>query len=63
MSQEHKNRNLTDDDVIAIADALEGRIAKRFYLNLGKGVWGMLWRGVVAVIVFISAYGTVKGHL
>lgn len=56
-------RLLTDADADAVAAALEARLAKRFYLNLGKGVWALAWKGLIALLVLVAAYGAVKGHL
>lgn len=56
-------RNLTDSDVEAICDELESRFAKRFYLNVGKGVVGIILRWVLYGIIFLAAYGAAKGHL
>jgi hypothetical protein len=53
-------RQLTDDDVIAIVDALEGRLTDKFYRDLGKGLWGLFWKAVIGVIVFVAAYGALK---
>ena len=59
MSQE--TRKMTDDDIKALADELEGRLVKRFYFNIGRGVWGVIWRALIGLIVLIAAYGSVKG--
>lgn len=53
-------RTLTPADVEAIAQALESRLVKRFYLNLGKGVFGLFWKACIAAIVVVSAYGALK---
>jgi hypothetical protein len=55
------DRKLTDADVAAIVDALEERMTEKFYNDLGKGVWGMVWKTVVIVLVGIASYGAVKG--
>ena len=53
-------RNLSDEDVTAIVDALETRITDKFYRDVGKGFWAMVWKAVVAAMFFIAAYGAVK---
>jgi len=53
-------RRLSDDDVKAIVDELEGRLTKRFYLNLGRGVWGLAWRGILVVVVLLAVYGAAQ---
>lgn len=58
---EHKgHRNLTDDDVKALADELENRVVDRFYRNLGRGVWTFAWRGIVLAVIIFVAVGTIK---
>jgi hypothetical protein len=51
------DRTLSDADVQAIVDAMEVRLTRRFYLNLGRGVWGLVWRGVLGVLLLLAAYG------
>ena len=61
MSKEHeperRARVLTDNDIEAIADVLEERLANRFYRNLGEGVVAMAKRGAVAALLALAAYG------
>jgi hypothetical protein len=49
-------RNLTDDDVDALADALEKRFEERFYNKLGQGLWGLIWKALIGVSLFIVGY-------
>ena len=55
--QDRRKRAMTDEDVRAIVDLLEERLTNKFYLDLGRGVWGLAWRAVVAVVVLVAAYG------
>lgn len=55
--ESHRVRNLTDADVEALVGALQARITKQFYADLGKGLWGMVWRGVIMGLVAIAAWG------
>ena len=57
------DRTLTDADVAAIADALESKLESRFYSNLGKGVWGIVWKLIMAALLILAAYGAAKGGL
>ncbi len=57
----NENRLLTDDDVKAIADALEQRIVERFYSDLGKGVWAAVWKAAIAILIAFAAAGSIKG--
>lgn len=54
------DRNLTDDDVEAVAAALEKRLVNRFYRNLGSGVWGLVWKAVVVALCGIAVVGALK---
>ena len=53
-------RNLTDDDVHAVVDELERRIVERFFSNVGKGVWQLAWRALIALMLLLAAYGAIK---
>jgi len=56
-----QDRHLTDDDVKAIVDQLENRVTERFYGDLGRGVWGVVWKAIILAIIGIAAYGSTKG--
>ena len=51
------DRLLSDKDVDAIVEQLEERMTKRFYENLGRGLWGLLLAGLAAALLFIAAWG------
>lgn len=55
------NRNLTDEDVQAIAAEIERSITQRFQLNVGKGVLRFVWRAMVYLIIALAAYGAAGG--
>jgi hypothetical protein len=55
------DRKLTDADVEAIVKLLDKKVTERFYSDLGRGVWGMLWKAIIVTIVSIAAYGSMKG--
>lgn len=57
MSEE---RNLSEGDVNAIVDALEVRLTDKFYRDLGKGLWGIVWKAIVGTMFFVAAYGATK---
>jgi hypothetical protein len=48
-----KHRTLTDDDIEAILDAFESR----WYRNIGKGVWSIVWKAVLGALLAVGAYG------
>ncbi|MYM31478.1 hypothetical protein GTP58_24395 [Duganella sp. CY15W] len=56
-----EDRKLSDADVNAIVDQLETKVAERFYGDLGRGVWGVVWKAIIVAIVGIAAYGSMKG--
>ncbi|MFZ3289252.1 MAG: hypothetical protein WA191_20730 [Telluria sp.] len=45
----------------AIVDQLENRVTERFYGDLGRGVWGVVWKAIILAIIGIAAYGSTKG--
>lgn len=55
-----EDRNLTDQDIQALADELECRLISRFYKNLGRGVLSLAWKGAAMAIMTLAAYGAVK---
>ena len=52
MTDEPK-RNLTDADI----DTLIAKLRSEFFLDLGRGFWGLAWKGVILVLIAIAAYG------
>lgn len=50
-------RTLTQADVDALAAALEVRLKKTFYHDLGKGLWGLIMKAVLGFLVFLAAHG------
>lgn len=50
-------RTISDEDAEAIAAALEERLMRKFYADLGKGVWAMAWKALIVLIVGIAGYG------
>ncbi len=56
-----EQRSLTDADVNAIVDELERRATERFASNVGKGVLGLVWKGVLLALLWLAAYGAAGG--
>jgi hypothetical protein len=56
MNREAPGRTLTDADAEAIALALKAKVMSQFYTDLGKGVWGLVWRGLVMGMIGIAAW-------
>ena len=64
--EERRKRTLTDDDAQAIADAFNYKLMKEQILNeiyqdIGKGVFGIIWKMFVTALIGIAAYGATKG--
>lgn len=58
MDQENPGKRvLSDADVKALADEMERRIVNRFYRNLGRGVWALVWKAALVALVALAAYG------
>lgn len=60
-SRRSEERTLTDADVDAIAEKLLQAGAKRFYLEAGRGLWGLVWKVIVVALVALAAYGAGVG--
>jgi len=52
---------LTDKEIERIVDGLEKRMVRRFYVNVGKGIWGLAWKGFVGLLLVLAAYGAGGG--
>jgi hypothetical protein len=55
-------RTLTDADVQAIVSAFEARMTEKFYRDLGKGMLGLVWKGLLGAMLFVAAYGAYRGN-
>lgn len=55
-------RTLTDADVDAIAAKLESRLTNKFYRDLGRGFWGIVWKAILGFLVFLAAQGAATGN-
>jgi hypothetical protein len=56
-----EKRNLTDEDVAAIARQIETGILQRFQLNVGRGVLAIAWKWFLTGLVLLAAYGAGGG--
>jgi hypothetical protein len=54
------DRKLSDEDVVAIVDALEVRLTDKFYRDIGKGFWGMAFKAIMGGLLFVAAYGALQ---
>ena len=54
-------RTLTDADVKAIAETVLDEWEERFYHNIGKGLWGIISKAAIALLIALAAYGVATG--
>lgn len=54
-------QHLSDEDINKLCDKLCDRIENRLYTNIGSGIMGLLWRGILIAIIAIASYGFL-GH-
>ena len=57
MTEERRRHGLTDEEIKKIAAELESRLVSRFYLNVGKGFWALVWRGIIMLALALAVYG------
>lgn len=57
MSDSNEHRTLTDADIDAILEAAE----RKFYTNLGKGFWKVIWGVILLGLVGVAAVGYHRG--
>ena len=60
MTEEHRRHGLSDEEIKKIAAELESRLVSRFYLNVGKGFWTLVWRGIMLALLALAVYGAAK---
>lgn len=51
------NRSLTDADVEAIVARLKAQLVNDFYGEIGKGVWALIKKWLLAVALILAVYG------
>ncbi len=56
-----EDRGLTDADAEKVADFIWGKAKKEFYLNVGKGFFSLVWKGVILLMLGLAVYGSGKG--
>jgi hypothetical protein len=54
-------RTLSNADVEAITEQLERSLLRKFQLNVGKGVLGVVWRVFIYALIAVAAYGAGGG--
>jgi len=56
------NNHLSDEDMEKIADMVCEKIEHKLYMNVGYGIVGIAWKGLLMGLIAIAAYGFM-GHL
>ena len=51
---------LTDAEIEAIAERVTEKLEDKLYTNVGQGVMGLVWRGVIIIMIGLAGYGV--GH-
>jgi hypothetical protein len=54
------NRTLTDEDVKAISEEVIKQFRDGLYKDLGRGVWGLFQKAVIALVGIMWALGHIK---
>lgn len=52
-----EERNLTDADVDAIVTELKTQLVEDFYGEIGKGVWALIKKAILPVLLLLAVYG------
>jgi hypothetical protein len=51
-----EKRNLTDADIKAIIAEMK----KEFFINVGQGIWSLVWKGALLLMLAFAAYNNLK---
>ncbi len=55
------DRMLSDEDVEAIAEKVLEKWEERFYQQVGKGVWGVVWKAIIVATIALASWGAATG--
>lgn len=58
---EHRERVLSDADIEAIADLVLEKLENKVYQDFGKGVWSIVSKVLLTLLLALAAYGAVTG--
>lgn len=61
MPDKQDDRTLSDADVEAIAEKVMEQFAERFYSNIGKGLWGVVSKALLGLMIVLAAWGAATG--
>ena len=62
--RKHKrDGRLSEEDRDAIARKVFARFQDQFYMNVGKGLWRLVWKVLILGLIAVAAYGAGGGSL
>lgn len=61
--EERRQRTLTQQDIEILATEIRKQMVSQFYSDLGHGVWGFVWKGLIVLGMGIAVYGAGKNHI
>lgn len=48
---------LNEHEIDAIVDKVCDKLEKKLYLNIGKGLLGIAWKGIIVLLIAVAGYG------
>ncbi len=57
MEKERRSRNLTDEDIKRLATEIREQMRQSFFNDLGRGIWGFIWRAILGLCLVLAAWG------
>lgn len=65
-NQKNDGLKLSREEIEALAAEvilqLEPAVKRWFYLNLGRGLWAVVWKTLLLGLIGLAAYGAGGGH-
>ncbi len=58
-----EGRNLTDEDVKAVAREVVTELKDELTKDFGRGVMSSIWKAIITIALTFAAYGAGKGGL
>lgn len=52
-----RQTQLSEKQIEEIVDKVCDKLEKKLYLNLGKGMLAIVWKGVILVAIALAGYG------
>lgn len=54
------NKNLSQDEIDAIARKVVEQLQNDLYVNVGSGLIALAWKGIMLILIMLAAYGATK---